>query len=390
MAIGDKVASDGVAVQSDLWGAVRIFIIGASIFGLWGCGTYGRMLIHGFSGVEDYRIFPGREIKASPQPFIFHDKKEEGPVTDRLAIPGHDGIDLETILRGTGTLAFLVIQDDSLLYERYFDGFTKDSISMGFSMAKSVLSLLIGCAVEDGMFGSVEDPVTRYLPELRGHGFEKVTLRHLLMSTSGLDYAENDNPFGIHAYLYYCDNCIERQALAFRLAEEPGTRFVYKSGDNMLLATALRRVLKGETITAYLQRRVWNPLGMENGGLWNTDGEQEKSWCCLAATARDYAKIGMLYLRGGRWGKVRIVDEEWIRSSTTVTENNGAYWKYHFQWWHPFRERPAYMMIGHLGQYVFVNPESRVVAVRLGMNRGGLSTERWRDLLAFVSDAVPH
>ena len=155
-------------------------------------------------------------------------------------------------------------------------------------MTKSVLSLLIGCAMEDGLMGSVDEPIARYLPELRGHRPEKVTLRHLLLSTSGLDYAENDNPFGIHAYMYYCERCIERQALAFRLAEEPGTRFVYKSGDNILLATALHRALRGETITAYLQRRVWNPLGMESGGIWSTDGEQEKSWCCLAATSRSF------------------------------------------------------------------------------------------------------
>lgn len=370
------------------WAALRILNVVVSIFLLCGCGTYGRMLLRGFSGVEDYRIFPGREIQASPQPFVFSDKTKEKRISDHLSIPGHDATDLETILRGNGTLAFLVIQDDALLYERYYNGFTRESIYLGFSMTKSVLSLLVGCAIEDGMIGSVEDPITRYLPELRGHGFEKVTIRHLLMSTSGLDYVENDNPFGIHAYMYYCEKCIERQALAFRLAEEPGSRFVYKSGDNILLATALRRALHGETITAYLQRRVWNPLGMESGGIWSTDGEQEKSWCCLAATAKDFAKIGMLYLRGGQWTNGRIVNEEWVRNSTTVTGNNGASWKYQFQWWHPFRDNSQYMMSGHLGQYVFVNPETQVVVVRLGTNRGGLSSQQWQDLLAFVSDAV--
>lgn len=367
---------------------LRMLGVGVSIFMLCGCGTYGRMLLHGFSGVEDYRIFPGRDIKPSPQPFVFLDGTREGRVSDNLSIRGHHATDLRTILSENGTLAFLVIRDDSLLYERYFNGFTRDDISLGFSMAKSILSLLVGCAIDDGLIGSVDDPVARYIPELRGHGFEKVTLRHLLMSTSGLDYAENDNPFGIHAYMYYCEQCIERRVLAFRLADEPGTRFLYKSGDNMLLATALRRSLNGETITAYLQRRVWNPLGMESGGLWNTDGDQEKSWCCLAATARDFGKIGMLYLRGGRWGNGRIVNEEWVRNATTVTENDGASWKYRFQWWHPFRDRSLYMMSGHLGQYVFVNPETRVVVVRLGTSRGGLSPEQWMDLLAFVSDAV--
>ena len=170
-------------------------------------------------------------------------------------------------------------------------------------MTKSVLSLLIGCAMEDGLMGSVDEPIARYLPELRGHRPEKVTLRHLLLSTSGLDYAENDNPFGIHAYMYYCERCIERQALAFRLAEEPGTRFVYKSGDNILLATALHRALRGETITAYLQRRVWNPLGMESG----LSSEQ---WRDLFAVLSDAVRPQPNQQGGVRPGSVLMSREE--------------------------------------------------------------------------------
>jgi len=99
-------------------------------------------------------------------------------------------------------------------------------------------------------------------------------------------------------------------------------------------------------------------------------------------------RLDLTALRWGQWGTGRIVNEEWVRNSTTVTENNGASWKYQFQWWHPFRDHSQYMMSGHLGQYVFVNPETQVVVVRLGTNRGGLSPEQWRDLFAFVGDAV--
>jgi CubicO group peptidase (beta-lactamase class C family) len=365
-----------------------ILAVGISLTLLCGCGTYGRMLLYGFSEVEDYRIFSGRELEPSSHPFVFRDATKAGRFPEDPTVPGHGGASLETILRENATLAFLVIQDDALLCERYFDGFARDSVSQGFSMTKSVLSLLIGCAIDDGIIGSVADPVTKYLPELRDKGFEEVSLIRLLMSTSGLDYAENDNPFGIHAYLYYCEYCLERNALAFELAEPPGRRFVYKSGDNILLAAALRRALGGETITAYLQRRVWTPLGMEYRGIWSTDGDLEKTWCCLSATARDFAKFGMLYLRWGEWRNARIVSPDWIRKATTVSRRDGASWQYQSQWWHPFRNRSHYLMAGHLGQYVYVNPDTRVVVVRLGRSRGELSSEQWWKLFAAVSDAA--
>lgn len=365
-----------------------IGVVGIAALFIAGCGTYWRILQHGFSGVEDYRIFPGRQLTASVHQFNFRDETGKGQVPDELTLPGQGQLSLEATLRDNATLAFLVIQDDAVVYERYFDNFGPDSISLSFSMAKSVLSLLIGCAIDDGLIGSVEDPVTKYLPELQRGGFEKVRLRHLLMSTSGLDYAESGNPFAMHVYLYYCSDCIERKALGFRLAEPPGTRFVYKSGDDILLATVLRRVLHGETITAYLQRRVWTPLGMEHEGIWSTDGDQEKTWCCLAATARDFAKFGMLYLHGGEWRSGRIVSEDWIRRAATVEEKDGASWQYQFQWWHPFRDRSHYMMAGHLGQYVYVNPDTRVVVVRLGKSHGMLSSEQWWSLLSAVSETT--
>lgn len=362
--------------------------LGTLVALLTGCGTYGRMLRHGPSGVDDDRIFATRELARSPHPFLFRDETTGGDVPEQVRIAGYQTTDLEKILRDNDTLAFLVIRDDALLSERYFNGSSRDAISLGFSMTKSILALLVGCAIDDGLLHSVDDPITRYVPELQGRGFEAVTLRRLLMMTSGLDYCENDNPFGLHAYLYYCEDCLERAALRFELAEPPGTRYRYKSGDNLLLALALRRVLAGETLTAYLQRRVWNALGMEHGATWSTDGEMEKSWCCIAATARDFAKFGMLYLCGGQWGNQRIVSADWISNATTITEADGASWQYQFAWWHPFRDRSHYTMVGHLGQYVYVNPDTRVVALRLGTSLGGLSMEQWWELLAAVTDRV--
>ena len=353
-----------------------------------GCGTYGRMLQHGFSGVEDYRIFDNRRVGASPDPDLFVDVTEANRVPQFITGAGFEGRDLDVLLRETNTLAFLVLRDDTLLYEGYFNGHTAGDLSLGFSMTKSVVALLVGCAIDDGLIRSVEDPVTDYLPELRGRGFEDVTLRHLLQMTSGLAYTESDNPFGLHSRLYYCERCLERAVLDFELAEPPGTRFRYKSGDNLLLAAVLRRTLGDESLAAYLERRIWKPLGMEHDAFWSTDGEVEKSWCCLAATARDFARLGQLYVQAGRWDGEQIVSPDWVARAAGFSEADGASWEYQFHWWHPFRDRPDYMMIGHLEQYVYVNPNADVVIVRLGRNGGGIERQAWQNLLATLSDSV--
>lgn len=352
------------------------------------CGTYGRMARHGLSGVEDYKIFASNPIARSEHPFSLEDRTDEKIIPMRGDYFGEKNSDLKETLREAGTLAFLVIQDDAILVEDYFNGHTRESLSMAFSMSKSVVGLLVGCAIDDGLIGSVEDSVRLYIPELPTGELDQLKLRHLLQMTSGLDYVEADNPFGLHSQLYYCENCIEPEALGFGLDEPPGTQYIYKSGDNILLALALRRALPNETLTQYLERRIWKPMGMESDALWVTDGTWEKSWCGLTATARDYAKIGMLCLNGGMWRGERIVSEEWIKRFAGADTSEGASWEYQYSWWHPFDDRPHIMMAGHLGQYVYVNPETRTVVVRLGTSVGGHNFEEWQEFLEGVSDSV--
>lgn len=155
---------------------------------------------------------------------------------------------------------------------------------------------------------SLNQPVTDYVPELIDRGFKTVTLRNLLQMTSGIDYAENDNPFGLHVRFYYTDH-LEEEILKLSLQEPPGRWFVCKSSDVFLLTLALQQALGGQSITDYMQVRLWHPLGMESEGLWSLDHEPdglEKSGCCLTTTARDFAKIGRLYLHKGQWDGRRL------------------------------------------------------------------------------------
>ena len=231
----------------------------------------------------------------------------------------------------------------------------------------------------DGYLQSVDQPVTDFVPELKAKGFAAVTLKHLLHMTSGMDYAENDWPFGVHVRLYYT-NRLAQEILALRLREPPGTQFTYKSGDAYLLTLALQRALGRTSITAYTQERLWTPLGMEADGAWSIDHAPdglEKTGCCLAATAQDFAKFGRIYLHKGVWDGRRIVSEAWVTDSTRIDTTAGSAWNYQYLWWLIARKRSDFMATGHLGQFLYVNPSAGVIVVRLGRGMGGLRREDW-------------
>jgi CubicO group peptidase (beta-lactamase class C family) len=208
--------------------------------------------------------------------------------------------------------------------------------------------------------------------------------------TSGIDYAENDFPFGIHVRFYYT-NRLEQEILGLRLKERPGTRFAYKSGDALLLTLALKRALGGKDITHYMQERIWDSLGMEADGIWSIDHASdglEKASCCLAATARDFAKLGRLYLNKGLWEGRRIVPEDWVRGSTRIDTSNGSAWNYQHLWWLIARDRPDFMANGHLGQFLYVNPSAGIIIVRLGRSMGGLNREEWTQVFISLSAGI--
>lgn len=278
----------------------------------------------------------------------------------------------EEYLEDNKTVAFLIIQHDTIQYENYFRDYERESIVASFSMAKSVTSILIGCAIEDGLIQSVEEPVTNYIPELKENGFEEVKIKHLLQMTSGLNFKESYvNPFGDAASFYYGKK-LKKQVSKMKLETKPGTRFQYVSGSTQILGLILDRALKDKNITQYLQEKVWTPIGMEYGGSWSLDQEEdglEKTFCCLNARAIDFAKIGRLYLNDGQWGNQQIVSSSWVEESTKADTTEGSVDYYQYQWWLPTPGKD-FMAIGILGQYVYVHPEKDLIIVRLGEDEG--------------------
>jgi CubicO group peptidase (beta-lactamase class C family) len=239
-------------------------------------------------------------------------------------------------------------------------------------MAKSVTSILIGSAIDEGLIKSVDEPITNYIPELAKNGFNKVTIKHLLQMTSGIKFNESYvNPFGDAASFYYGLN-LRKEIGKMKLKTEPGKQFDYVSGNTQLLGLVLERSLKDKTITQFLQEKIWTPLGMEYDASWSIDRKKnglEKTFCCLNARARDFAKIGRLYKNKGNWNGKQIVSQRWVEESTRLDTSEGSVNFYQYQWWLP-TPNEDFMAEGILGQFVYVNPTKDLIIVRLGKKEG--------------------
>lgn len=344
-----------------------------------------RVLTHGTTTVWDHLEYPGRQLSASPDPIPWK-VDDQNSSTSRVSVDGSE-VDLDQLLSGTGTLAWVIVSSGVIVDEWYSPEHGPAETSMVFSVTKSITSLLVGAAVEDGLIDSVDDPVTRYLPELSSRGGDSVSIEALLRMDSGLRYAEDDNPFGRHVEFNYTPDLTERiLGLGF---DQPDPQFRYKSGDNAVLGLVLDRVLGEVTITEYLQRTIWDPLGLESGGIWSTDAEDglERTWCCLAMTARDLARIGVMVESGGVWEGRKVIPKEWVTRSAE-SAYPASRWpadyqgsplaNYGYQWW--ITESGALLALGKAGQYLYVGDDT--VIVRLGETQGDVS---WTAVLEQVA-----
>lgn len=335
----------------------------------------GRFVYYNFANITDYKIFPYRTAKADSVKFRFPE-----PVTQKIPkkITLKDTpVDFEKYLEENETVAFLVIKNDSLVCEKYYNGYEQESVVASFSMAKSITSILIGCALDDGLITSVEEPVIKYIPELAGRGMDNLIIKNLLQMTSGVAFNESYvNPFGDAATYYYGRN-LKKAIFKRKLQFKPGTQFSYSSGDTQMLGLVLERALKGKKITEYLEEKLWKPMGMEYDATWSLDRSKdglEKTFCCVNARARDFAKLGRLFLNKGNWNGKQLVSKEWVELCTTADTLQGGVPYYKYQWW--LEPGGNYTATGILGQYIYVSPKNNVIIVRLGKNVGKANWEQ--------------
>jgi CubicO group peptidase (beta-lactamase class C family) len=335
-----------------------------------------RFVYYNFANITDYKVFPSRPLHNDSVKFLFN--TTDTPKAPKKLTLKDKEIPFGEYLAHHHTVAFLIIKNDTIQYENYFNDYNQESIVASFSMAKSVTSILIGCAIDDKFIISVDEPVIKYVPELKKNGFdEKLTIKHLLQMKSGIEFDESySNPFGDAATYYYGTN-LRKAIKKMKPLQEPDKSFEYSSGDTQLLGLVLERALKDRTITSYLEEKLWKPMGMEYDASWSLDRKKnglEKTYCCINARARDIAKIGRLYLNKGNWNGKQLVSKSWVEESTKADTGPTDVDYYKYQWWLP-NTTGDFMAEGILGQYIYVNPAKKLIIVRLGENEGGANWE---------------
>ena len=278
-----------------------------------------RPLRWGESDVYDYQKFPERALEASDSPFEFALKLDEDRIRTQLeAVSGIE--DFDSFLAKNRTQAFIVIRDDAILYEKYFNGANRDSIVTSFSIAKSFTSALIGIAISEGHIHSLDDPITDYLPELveRDPAFANIKIRNLLMMSSGIKYTEFPFLNGDNVKTYYYPNLRELALEDTHIVGSPGVEFLYNNYHPLLLGLILERAT-GTSVTDYLQEKIWDPVGMQYPGSWSLDENGfEKMESGINARAIDFAKFGRLFLNKGSWNGAQLIPAEWVDESTRL------------------------------------------------------------------------
>ena len=361
-----------------------------------------KALVHRNARIDHYQIFHNRVVKAAnPQPWQLDECFNQSKIPE----------DFQAYFADKETVAFLVIRGNRILFEKYWDGYSAESHSNSFSMAKSILSILVGCAIDDGLIKSVQQPVSDFLPQWTAVNSDTLRIVHLLTMSAGLKWEEGySSVFSPTTKAYYGDNLWEL-TLQMHQIEKPGVRYVYQSGASQLLGFLLQKAT-GRTISDYASEKLWTPIGAEQDALWSLDKEDgmEKTYCCYHSNARDFARIGQLLLNKGKWSDKQVVDSAYLAVATTPSEwlsytptAKGVVYAaqpcgfYGYQFWIAnHRGLNIQYMCGILGQYVFAIPELDAVIVRLGHQRDeeenvfqnrSIDTDVWLDAgIAILND----
>jgi len=327
-------------------------------------------------GIDEYHIFPRRVVATgTPQPWIISkDYNKKSISTDYLAQ-----------IEKYQTAAFIIIKNDSLCYEQYWDGYSDTSHTNSFSMAKSIVSMLTGIAIQEGKIKSIDEHVYDFIPAFKTGMDSLLTIKDLLTMSSGMSYKESYvSPFAYPAEAYYGDNIIEN-TLKYKVITQPGKEFIYQSGNSTLLGYIVT-IATGEKLSDYASEKLWNPLGAEYPAFWSVDhdGGMEKAYCCFNSNARDFARLGQLYLDSGKWAGKQLAPKEYVLQSMkpALSEHYG------FNWWilNCDGHNVPYCR-GILGQYIFVIPDKNMVVVRLGKKRGPVEDNVPTDALVYLRAA---
>ena len=352
-----------------------------------------RLITQNVADVYDYQKYENRVIKGSEDTFQFAKRLDEKYVEslfqDRVLSTGFKTFD--EWAEKSQTTALIFIRKDTILYEKYFNGFSRDSYFHSQSMAKSFISFLIGAAIDDGLITSIDDPITRYVPEIKDRDprFEKITIKNLLEMRSGLKYNTSyipgtytHAPWHDEAVGYYHPNVRKLLLKKVDIAREPGKTFEYNNYNTSYLGLIIERATN-KTVSEYLEEKLWSKI-MTQDALFSIDSKKsgfEYMPSRLIARAVDYARFGRLFLNEGNWDDRQIISKDWVKRSTREDKSipreiypdwlggeNCAHTYYSYQWWGNTNCDSTFEFFanGNLGQQIYVIPDKEIIIVHCG------------------------
>lgn len=310
--------------------------------------------------IDDGTYFPGHTVRTlQPIPWQKSDTYNKNQLPPAL---------LEE-LKATETASLLVIRNGKLVHEQYWEPYDGMTATNSFSMAKAVTVMLTGIAIQEKKISNWNQKFSDFFSNYQNTEFGKhLTLLQLAQMEAGLNWPEDySNPLTPNARAYY-GKSLEEAAFLREIKEEPGKKFEYQSGATQLLGFALRKSLT-MNISQYASEKLWQPLGMEQNAVWNTDDfGMEKTFCCLNAIPRDFAKLGQLILNKGNFNNRQLLDSAFVERMQTPTKlSDGAYGM--GLWTNKEAALPHTYFRGLYGQYIIMVPSENIVIVRTGMNR---------------------
>ncbi len=346
-----------------LWSVIRLFDA--------------DVVVYNFQHMDE--LFPRRTIARGEEVFEFGRGAYDLPPTFTYASRSYDS---QAFLEDTATTGLLIVQDDTILLERYARGHAAAGRHIAWSVSKSVVSALFGIAVAEGHIRDIMQPVTDYLPELEGSGYDGVPIKHVLQMSSGVrfdeDYGDPWSDINRMGRVLALGSTLLEFASTLEREREPGTLQHYVSIDTQVLGAILVRVT-GQSLAEFTSEKLWQPLGMESDAYWLLDGSgMEMAFGGLNATLRDLARFGRLYLHKGRWNGRQVVPEAWAVASVTPDAphlmpgpkpNTLNEMGYGYQWWIPADPDGDFMALGVYSQMIYVDPKNRLVIVKSSANR---------------------
>ncbi len=348
----------------------------------------GRVLTHWDSDVADYRIFPERTIEKSEQPYTYP-KNINSSLGEKIVNYSNRQKTLNEFIESTDTTSFLIVKNDRIVFEKYANGYDERSVNTSFSMAKSVVSLLIGKALEDGYINSVKQPISDYINEFKGQAIGKTTIEELLLMKSDIVYDEHKFLwFGDDSLTYWHDDLRELALSHTNLTDKYNGKFHYNNYHPLLLGIILERST-GMSVSEYFERTIWRKIGAEHNASWSLDGDKsgfEKMESGINFRAVDFIKIGSMVLHQGFWNGTQIISGEWIDLSTLCElplepdEYAGSFFEgknigYKYMWYCTPSAQGGCDIIawGKSDQILYISPANNSVVLRTGKTDGGVS-----------------